>query len=513
MTDTTAMTPTSATSGKVANKENIPYEIKNRMRWDPQYKKQHQHEYPPSDDSDEYIEIDEEPYSGTYVSGGGQAGASKSPTPQPINRPGSVATTAKQADTSDDGFRPVSYNRNPKKASNPYGKPPVKRRILKRLDMNFKRDNLAKAAYRKHTEPKFRFVLNKDCDEIEPSQVDMYDFLEELGVRLGSFIRPPQHNRDRELLLWGNDEQVERTKRELQRWMLRSSSPLGARGARKPTERTDRPGEKFAKVYSTAGEKWKKENREMKKKADRQKFQQIPEKGKAFKYNGRFIWPVDGLRPQDILGESLEALDSIRVGYHCHILFDDQVSELKILTDNIKAVIETFERIEGIAREAVARLERPITRFYIEPLKPSVHRNHVEVIDGPNPDARKISTATGNSSNLSSSNIATMTGMDPSAGASKIPTTTGKALDPAEREHWSRLSAHLTAQKDRGIEDALRSTIPNLACYRGDMRMRVEFGTFALTQYRWPADAESISFEEFVESLALPGTKGTLVKE
>ena len=51
----------------------------------------------------------------------------------------------------------------------------------------------------------------------------------------------------------------------------------------------------------------------------------VPESGRTYGFTGAFLWPVEEVKPEEFLGDSLEALDSIRLQFKCHIMFDNQV--------------------------------------------------------------------------------------------------------------------------------------------------------------------------------------------
>lgn len=465
------------------------------MTWDPRFRQQVQarYAYGPAEDSDEDDEDNDPEYeypTAPYVSGGLQTnGHATNGTPNPLNSPGNtqangvISNGATKNGASNDGFQRVSYKRPTKTTEYAYGKQTQIPRLPRRLNLNSNKDNFAKACFRKREEATDKFVLPKDCNEIEPDKAKMYDYLEELGVRLESFIRPPQHSKDRELLLWGKSEAIEKTIRELQEW-LRPSKPMRAiaPGPSKP-----RSGNQFSKISSAIGNHYKREQDAIKKKAELQKFQQVPVKGQLFDYTGTFLWPVEEVRPQDILGDGLEALDPLRMAYKCHIIFDDQRSIFRILTNNLASVQKTLARIEGIMKEYVARTHTPITRYYIEPPGISTHRKDIKITPSQASDS--------------------------AVGAPLIPTLTGKALEPAAHADWLKLSASFVTQSNLGIEGALCKTIPNLIFYRGQVRMRVHFGTFGLTVFRWPGTATSIPFQDFMGNMALDGTKGMMIKE
>lgn len=458
------------------------------MTWDSDYRKQYEKQHPFPDESESESDHDngwDEEYPRLpYVSGGqsttGLAGGSSS-TSTTTNPNGPNPSGVAHNFMGSDEFQRVLYKH--RKGQHTNGKQFQKSRVPRRANLNLNKDNFGKSCFRKRDPPSGKFVLHKDCNEIEPDKVKIYDYLEELGVRLGSFIRPPQTVKDRTLLLWGKSDAVGKTVRELQEW-VRPSTP---RSAKTPRPTGPRTGDKFVKTYSVIGDHYKADQAAIRRKAELQKFQQVPEKGQLFDYGGTFLWPVEEVRPQDILGDGLEAMDPVRTANKCHIIFDDQHSVFKIFTDKLESVKQTLSRIEGIMKEYVARTNRPVTRYYIEPSDTSAHRNDVSITP---------SQSSG-----------------PTPSGLQIPTSTGKPLELEESAAWIRLRANLISQSSRGVEDALKKTIPNLVYYRGHVRMRVHFGTFALTVFRWPGTAPSIPFKDFMKNMAMSGTKGTMIRE
>ena len=459
----------SVSFGKQSIKDAIPYELKGRMTWDPKYRAKHERDFPPSEsESDDDYSDEDEFHTGPYVSGGLQPGqaapsaATARPVPSPLSRGKAVAVD----DIGHDGFTRVSY----KRAAKP--------RVPRRMNLNFNRDNTAKAAFRKREPHTGEVVLPRDCNEIEPSRAKMYDYLEELGVRMGSFIRPPQHIRDRTLLLWGNAEQIKQTKVELRNWLLSPNPALATKG---------RVTEKFADVYSTKGDVYRRSQKKFRNEADIRRFQQEPAEGIVFNFTGSFLWPVDEVTPTDLLGASLEALDPLRTQFQCHIIFDARLSVFRILTNDEQSVRNTLIRIQGVMKEYAARVHRPLIRYYIEPPDVAAYREEIKTVPSDS--------------------------LLPNSGSALIPLMTGKTLEPKARNKWMRQKTSLKTQSDRGVEEGLRRIIPNLRFYRGQIRLRVHFGTFALSVFRWPETAKSITFEDFMKNMALPGTKGTMIRE
>ena len=444
-------------------KEAIPYEIKNAREWDPNRRHQAHSSSESSDDDEDYdLDNDEWPqisghFTNTVTDNGAQLASNQRPTPnahrdQPPSHP---------------------------KVYAPHGKPPGPRSARPRARFNFKRDNLARAAFRKRLEPSGRFMLPRDCPDLEPNQKRMYDAFEEIGVRVGSFIRPPQHVKDRELLLWGDVRQVQNTKGELDRWL--------GKCLQRDFPRKSMAKDNFSKETSVEGEQHHRLIKKMQKEAKILEFQQAPAEGRVFPHTGTFIWPVDEVRPEDILGPSLEAFDPIRFQYRCHIVFDHKLSSFRIFSDKGDAIKRTIDRIVGTMREYVAKSVRSDTLILPEPPVPSVIRKDVRV--------RPLS-ANGSM-----------------AGQSMIPVLTGSTLDPEGQLEWLEKRDELMRKNNHRMELSLRKCVANLPHHRGLVRIRVQFGTFALKVYRWKEGAESTPLEEFIDNMSMAGTKGVMVRE
>ena len=445
-----------------SKKEVIPYEIKNRREWDPE-KRLQAGILSDSSDDDEYDEDDIEwPQVSGPVTTNTRDDGSQPTSSQPFTsnaQPLGAAPTL-----------PGAYTRS---------KAPSPRRPRPQARFNFDRDNLARAAYRKRLEPSGMFMLPKDCPDIEPEQKRMYDMFTEIGIRLGSFIRPPQHVKDRELLLWGDARQVQNTKDELNRWLdrrLHSNVPQKAMAK-----------DKFAKELSIIGDQHHRLMKKVRKEAMIMEFQHAPPQGRIFRYQGTFIWPVDEVQPEDILGSSLEAFDPIRFQYQCHIVFDHKLSSFRIFSDKADSITRTMDRIIGTKMEYVAKSQRPDKMILIEPPNPSTIRKDVKMLP------------------LSLDN--------PKAGRSMIPVLTGGTLDPKSRCDWLEKGNELTKNNNDRVELSLRKCIANLQHHRGLVRIRIQFGTFALKVYRWREGADSIPFEEFMSNMSMAATTGVLVRE
>lgn len=341
-------------------------------------------------------------------------------------------------------------------------------------------DNAARADFRAQKPHADIFKLAGPLHVIEPDKQKMYAMLEEIGVRFGSYVRPPQSGTDRVLLLWGNREQTAQTARELNQIV------------NEPNRHVHKPklvSESFPKVSLQTEEQALVMDRQLKHEAMKQKYQKSPDNSLCFLYTGLFLWPRDEIEPKELLGPSFEAFDQLRILYDSYIVFDDQLSAFKILTDRPGAVEEVSMRIEGIMKEFVARNAREI------------RINTVEI-----PDAslmRKDITINTEMLEESASN--------PTKVYRSVPTMVGGKYSKAQQKKWD--SAAILAREQQLTRWGLliEATLRRLRFYRCRIQMRVLLGAFALTTFRrWPKD--KISFDDFVKEMEVPTTKGRILK-
>ena len=485
--------PQSGSSGKVPSKAGkIPYELKNQREWDPDKNKP---EYQSDDESNgSYDDDDDVDFMHVpYVSGGSfeetpvHQGPSHDKSSMKVRTNGSAPTKVFQ-----NGFQRATHRKPLRIPTRPRDIPAVQNDIRARIgnrgrfSLGFNKDNTARAAYRKRQPHNGTFKLEQDCDKVFPHIRKMYEYFEGLGVRNSSFIRPPQHAKDRELLIWGSPGRVQKTMAELREYMLQAGLEAESMKAKKPMAK-----EKFAKEPSTAGREFKERQSQMLKQALVQDFQRVPHIERTYGFTGAFLWPVEEVRPEELLGNSLEALDPIRVDYECHIVFDDKDSAFKVFTDDPESVGKTMLRITGIMKEYTAKFtatnSRRIIDYIIEPPSAFGMRKDIRILPGP--------------------------ATDPRTSAGMIPLLTGDILETVAHDTWLEKSKLMKIQNVQRIEQDLRKAISLLPYYRGNLRMRIQYGTFELTTLRWPEDTSSMPFENFMTNLGLPGTKGRMLRE
>ncbi|KAL8808849.1 MAG: hypothetical protein Q9200_003952 [Gallowayella weberi] len=359
-------------------------------------------------------------------------------------------------------------------------KSPLKKGTQKRaITFATERDNAAKAAFRNNAPPAATYDFGKPIKTIEPNVARIKRTFDEIGVRIGSFIAPERSLDESKVQIWGNQRQVSLSVAELKRW--KSSARTGA--FPKPLAKTN-----FSTANSTIGPQWAADEHTARRDSRRQHFQKVPEQGQQFKFNGYFLWPNDEVRATDLFGPSCEALDPLRMEFRVHITFEEARSVFKVYSDiSVEMVMEAIQRIGNTMKEYVARDDRPLTLYLIEPPNTNDYRKFVQMIPGP----------------LVGSNQT----------PSKIPDFCGKKLEPLGIVDWE-MEAKESARKNQVIMyTAIEKILQRIPYYRGHLQMRVHYGTFALIKFQWPPGAPSVSLDEFTSNVQSPGTKATLIRE
>lgn len=362
-------------------------------------------------------------------------------------------------------------------------RPPPKRRHI--VTFARKNDNQARADFRAGRKYNATFGLTKSCIDIEPDAKRMSKVLEEIGVRFGTFIRPPQSSTDRTLLIWGKLPQITQTLRELNQWVAASAAPFQSSLLARLSHVTQ-GGNVFAKVSLTTEEAAKILDRQLQEQAMKHKYQKIPDKSLNFKFIGYYLWPVNEIRPEDLLGPSFEAFDPLRTSFNSYILFDAKLEAFKVMADEAGRVEEAMLRIEGAFKEFVARSNAATIVYMVErPDELSVRK-----------DVRMVKKS------LSPSELA------------QVPSLAGDRLEPSELVKWSGDTKTVEEEQLLLFHEKIEKGLNRLRFFRGRVHMRVLLGTFALTTYRrWPKGVTSIPFERFIEDIKLSATKGRMLQE
>lgn len=361
--------------------------------------------------------------------------------------------------------------------------PPPKRRHL--VTFARKNDNPARADFRAGRRYNATFMLTKAYIDIEPDAKKMAKVLEEIGVRFGSFIRPPQSSTDRTLLIWGKPPQITQTLRELNQWVAASAAPTQSSILARMNHVT-KGGNEFARVSLTTEDAAKILDRQLQEQATKHKYQKIPDKSLNFKFIGYYLWPVNEVRPEDLLGPSFEAFDPLRMSFNAYILFDAKLETFKVMADQAEEVENAMLRIEGAFKEFVARCNPATTVYMVERPDEMSLRKDVQMVKK---------------------------SLSPPEHA-QVPSLAGDRLEPSELVKWFGDTKPVEEEHLLLFHDNIETALSRLRFFRGRVHMRVLLGTFALTTYRrWPEGVKSIPLERFIQDIKHSMTKGRMLQE
>ncbi|KAL8919666.1 MAG: hypothetical protein Q9172_004888 [Xanthocarpia lactea] len=377
--------------------------------------------------------------------------------------------------------QPQIPNKKPVQVSN--SKSPRRTGVRRQvITLTARQDNAAKIAFRNNKPPNGNCDLGKAIKDIEPDRANISRAFDEIGVRVGSFILPQRSlDESRVLHIWGNQKQVDSTIIELKAWRYQAM-------IRAPSKGRPLPKTAFAANKSLTGQQWAADERTAKRDAVRQHYQRAPEQGQQFKYNGYFLWPNDEVRATDLFGPSCEALDPLRMEYKVFISFDEARSVFRVYSNtSVEKIYEVIQRIENTIKEFVARDNRPLTLYLIEPPSAFDYRDDVKMIPGPL--------------------------VGPSRTPSKTPESCGNKLNPMDVVDWELEAEKSALQNKLRMSAAIEKILERIPFYRGHLRMRAQFGTFALVKFQWPPGMPTVTLRKFETDVQSASTRGTLIRE
>ncbi|KAG8533349.1 uncharacterized protein KY384_002132 [Bacidia gigantensis] len=305
---------------------------------------------------------------------------------------------------------------------------------------NFARDNRAKTAYRQRKPPDGNYQLHKNPNEIEPDIKRLYDMLAEVGVRCNSFLIPPQSWNERNILIWGDTRALAKTRAALTDWLRRAEEG--------PVQRA-KGKDAFTTENSTIGHLHKMELKRLRNEIELKSFQQVPDPGRHFEHQGWYPWRVEELDPKEVFGHSMEAFDTVRHECKCHIVFNDRLECFRIYTDCKDSVEHALSRIRGAHESIRQQSQYPIIKFMVNPPSATSALSQIQLSKSqPTKDTEQFS---------------------------KIPRLSGPALDAKGRSTWDQQSRRSTADNQKWIEESFKKLWPRLKFYDGHLHMRIGF--------------------------------------
>lgn len=208
---------------------------------------------------------------------------------------------------------------------------------------------------------------------------------------------------------------------------------------------------------------------------------------------GTFLWPASEVRPDTVLGASLEALDSLRTELRCYVMWAPRQSHLIILSENEWSVDEAIVRLRGTVDEIRVRGSRPSKVYLVEPMHFDAVQREVKLVHRPTPASGLVPKE--------------------EAGTTEIvlPALAGGPPTAKESLTWSMLQPSMTSTNEAQLRQSIATVLPGLQCYRGHVKARVRFGDLSLVKYKRP-EGEDYTVEEFAKMIRNPQSIAELNK-
>ncbi|WEW55851.1 hypothetical protein PRK78_001284 [Emydomyces testavorans] len=296
-------------------------------------------------------------------------------------------------------------------------------------------------------------------------------FFGQIMAESGTFIAPP-HNGDQVLRAWGTSNQV------------RHARLLVSRGLAMYTPQeapTKKKSDHFVKIQSYCEQKEERISQVEKHDLVLQLLRQKPDPSSKFPETLVFLWPTDELPMDASLGLHLEALDPLRVEFGCPIYVDDELPNcIRVDAYDHDTILKIVDRLRAEWAELLATMHVKIRLYLVQP-----PRNFT------NCEFEISRSQTANGIVLS------------------IPTLHGVCMDSAPNQN--RKQELIRTKNENRLREALTRSLQGLRFLRGHVRMRVNFGTFVLDEYRVPKGKPRYSYEEFRAMLFHSKTKGHLI--
>lgn len=194
-----------------------------------------------------------------------------------------------------------------------------------------------------------------------------------------------------------------------------------------------------------------------------------------------FVWPTNELPLQDSFGQSLEALDPLRLEFGYHIYADDELPDcIRVDGDSHHSMMIIVGRLRAKWGELLASRGVNV-KLYI----PQVPPRRIDV----NVEQEVVS--------------------DLEMG---FPRPVFLALTEQRVEEWKKRGELLRLRNEERLCDSIVRSFHVARFLRGHIRMRVNFGTFMLGVYAPPegSDVPKYTFESFRSMLFRDSTKGEL---
>lgn len=310
----------------------------------------------------------------------------------------------------------------------------------------------AENAWRKHQRPAASIDV--------PEELVWRDQQHEIiAKQYGTFVFSDDRNKGGMIRLnvWGEPKAVNATTQAIHDWKTREMASKRVLGTMH-----------FSKQKSLLPQQRKGEEKKWHREVMRQRFRRAPPLGTQFGAIGFFHWPVKELQPHELLGNSYEAFDPIRMECSSYVVFDQTLPGFQVMGE-ATAVKDALLRIRKACFQITARQVAPVRKYFI----------HVSETESGIPTHVTLEQY---------ERIRRIAARDTTV-TQDHPGYSPKGQVEIDLEPEEDQQNHEKSTRDAKIAGkAIMRTIAKLHYYRGHLKFRVRLGTFLATHYRATAD-------------------------
>lgn len=280
--------------------------------------------------------------------------------------------------------------------------------------------------------------------------------------------------------IWGEPEAVKHTRQAIHDWIRREEPSKRVLGQNTfSSQKSLLPTQRMGEV-----KKWHLE-------VMRQRFRREPPTGMAFGAIGTFHWPVKEYQPHEVLGNSYEALDPIRMDCSCYVIYNQNISGFQVL-GKADAVGNALLRIRKACFQITARQIAPLRRYFLQFRE----------------------TAGEVPSHVMLESYERIKRIGPAATTSQDhPGHSPQGETEVDLEFMQQQQIYDMSIKDAKIAGkTIMLMIAKLHYYRGHLKFRVRLGTFLATHYRATDDGK-YPVDDFKEMLQQSQFAGEVTPE
>ncbi|KAK5085909.1 hypothetical protein LTR05_005198 [Lithohypha guttulata] len=316
--------------------------------------------------------------------------------------------------------------------------------------------------------------LPKDRN-ISPRQA-LTDELAKICTSTGAFIEVPDDD-SYVLKIWGSPEEIQRAKDTARSFEMYVAGPgtSTSRGSNKP----------WIKQRALDAREEDRNIRESLRINEQNAFQYADES--LLPYEAHLIWP-EGYDLQDFVADYDQGvLERLRDTFTCHITHTREGTRAtRIACETQQSLFQVYNRLLGLMKEMVAKKKQGLRATQCR-------------LPGANDFCKRTSLEK-----------VAITSYPFTAHIPK-PVGVEHELPPGE-EHWPQLSKASNKRYRNATKKALRSCINGLYLSEKHVRMRVSFGTIALTKLKRPANGQdTYEVEEFINMVQQPNVEARML--